>query len=743
MKKARILIVEDEGITGSYIESTLEELGYEVISIEFSAEEALQKVEQETPDLVLMDVKLQGEMDGIEAAGHIRSTYNIPVIYLTAHSNKDILDRAKLTESFGYIIKPFEKKELYSNIEMALYKHRVEEKSKRNYDIQQVVNSVLQVSLKSMGLEKLLERILDLLLSVSWLSFQSKGCIFLKEDDSDTLVMKAHRNLKKEQLTTCSKVPIGVCLCGKAASEGKIVFSDCLSEDHEIKYKNIDPHGHYCVPIASNRGLLGVINMYVREGHKRDKDEENYLRSIATTIAGIIERKMIEQRLEYLVNFDALTGLPGRKLFFDRLSNNISLAKRDNYKLGLLFLDLDHFKYINDNLGHDYGDIVLSEVTKRIKECLRSSDTLSRLSGDEFMVILTKIEREVDAAFVAQKIITAISAPFNLNEKDYSIGVSIGISIYPNDGDDDKTLFKNSDTAMSQAKECAGSDYRFYSADMGEVIMRRLSFENEMRLAVEKKAFTLHYHPIVDIKTLSIAGVEALLRWEHPEYGMVQLSDMIPVAENSGLIISIGEWALKEACEQIKELHSTGFPSVRMSVNLSICQFIRQKNLFEMIAQILFESNLKPEYLDLEITENICMENMSETALTIKELHEMGTLLSIDDFGAGLSSLSLLKHLPVQRLKIDRTFIENIPVDSCDTTVVRAITTIAHGMGLKVVAEGVETMEQLDFIRTLQCDEAQGFLFSRPVPGNRLIESINNISDFLRKLSVNNLRRTS
>jgi len=358
---------------------------------------------------------------------------------------------------------------------------------------------------------------------------------------------------------------------------------------------------------------------------------------------------------------------------------------------------------------------LLKGVAQRLRSCLREGDTVARLGGDEFMVVLPAIAHAEDAARVGQRILDALSVPFNFEGHELHIGVSIGIALYPNDGKSAEALLKNADIAMYRAKEQGRNNYQFYTPALNDMAFERLTLENSLRRALERREFVVHYQPQVSLNTGQIVGMEALVRWRHPELGLVAPMKFIPVAEETGLIVPIGEWVLQMACAQNKAWQEAGFPPLRVTVNLS-ARFFRRKDLMETVARILKETGLDPDYLELELTEGTTMENAEATIRTLHELKEMGVHLSIDDFGTGYSSLSYLKRFPLATLKIDRLFVQDITTSSDGAVITLAIIAMAHSLGLKVIAEGVETEEQLAFLRAHRCDEMQGYLFSRPIP---------------------------
>ncbi|NKE71160.1 putative bifunctional diguanylate cyclase/phosphodiesterase [Candidatus Manganitrophus noduliformans] len=433
----------------------------------------------------------------------------------------------------------------------------------------------------------------------------------------------------------------------------------------------------------------------------------------------ITERKQAEERLNHLTNFDLLTNLPNRLLFRDRLGLAISRAPWHKRSVGVLLLDLDRFKVVNETLGQAMGDFLLKAVSERLSATVREGDTVARLGDDMFGLILDDLAQPADSFRVSQKILDSLGKPFQLKGQEIFVSASIGIAIFPNDGDEIDLLMKHADTAMYRAKEQGGNNYQLYAPAMNQHATKRLALENNLRRALERGEFLLYYQPKVDLTTGQIVGMEALIRWKSPEAGMVSPADFIPLAEETGLIVPMGEWILRTACAQNKAWQKQGLPPVRMGVNLSARQLQRQ-NLIGTIAHVLNETGLDPNYLELELTESLIMKSNESTMTELRELHLGGIEISIDDFGTGYSSLSYLKRLPIDTLKIDKSFVQEVTTDLDDAAIVAAIITMAHTLKLKVVAEAVETVEQLEFLRGLKCDQMQGYLFSKPLPAEEI-----------------------
>ena len=422
-------------------------------------------------------------------------------------------------------------------------------------------------------------------------------------------------------------------------------------------------------------------------------------------------------QLAHSAEHDFLTGLPNRMLLNDRISQAIVLAARHNKHVAVLFLDLDGFKHINDFLGHPVGDKLLQSIATRLVDCVRASDTVSRQGGDEFVVLLSEVELSEDAAITARRMLHAVSRPHSIDQHDLHVTTSIGVSVYPEDGLDAETLTKNADTAMYQAKESGRQSFQFFKPAMNARAVERQSIEEGLRRALERQEFILYYQPKVDLMTRAITGAEALIRWIHPTRGSIPPMDFIPIAEDCGLILSIGAWALREACAQSRAWTAAGLPAVTMAVNVSAIEF-RDKNFLNRLFEVINETGIDPRLLELELTESVLMKNATSTAGILQALREAGIRLAIDDFGTGYSSLSYLRKFPVDAVKIDQSFIRQISADD-DTTIVKAVIGMARGLKLRVIAEGVETQEELAFLRAYRCDEAQGYYFSRPVPARQ------------------------
>ena len=442
-------------------------------------------------------------------------------------------------------------------------------------------------------------------------------------------------------------------------------------------------------------------------------DSEGNITMLLGITRDVTERKANEKRIDYLANFDSLTGLPNRMQLDIRIKDLLSLARRHKQEFAIMFLDLDHFKDINDTLGHTIGDKLLVNSSHRLKSILREEDTLARMGGDEFIILLPKIDMN-GVSQVAQKLLDTFKKPFDIDGNELSISVSIGIALYPNDGLDFDTLYKNADTAMYRAKKEGRNSFYFFTEEMQKNSIRHLELSNALRHALERNQFQLHYQPQFSTEKRTIIGAEALLRWHHPEFGNISPAEFIPMAEENGTILSIGEWVLRTAVKSAKQWMNEGMEPIIMAINLSAIQF-RAHNLPDLVANILKETGLPPEYLELELTEGVAMQDPQRAISMMNEIHSKGVRMSIDDFGTGYSSLSYLKKFNIYKLKIDQSFIRDINVDPEDKAIVAAIISMAKSLGLQTIAEGVETIGQLDYLHEQGCDEIQGYYFSKPL----------------------------
>ena len=448
-------------------------------------------------------------------------------------------------------------------------------------------------------------------------------------------------------------------------------------------------------------------------------NEQGQLTGVVVVFHDVSATKAMSMKMAHLAQHDFLTNLPNRVLLNDRIAQAIASANRNDNKVALLFLDLDNFKHINDSLGHATGDKLLQAVSKRLSDCVRNADTVSRQGGDEFILLLADIKHEQDAALSAQKILDELKLPYLINKCNLHISTSIGISVYPNDGLDAETLIKSADTAMYYAKDKGRANYQFFKTEMNTRVVQRLMIEAHLRVAVEKQQFFLHYQPKINLKSKKITGVEVLIRWKHDEWGDIAPKRFINIAEDSGLIVPIGKWVLSEACKQAKTWLDDGLQTLNIAVNISAKEFL-QKDFVNGVRAILHETQLPAGCLELEITETVLMRDVLTSKEILQQLKELGVQLAVDDFGTGFSSLSYLKQFPIDVLKIDQSFINDIESVLDDGTIVNAIICMGNSLDLKVVAEGIENQNQLDFLNKHHCEEGQGYLFSPAINADQL-----------------------
>lgn len=450
-------------------------------------------------------------------------------------------------------------------------------------------------------------------------------------------------------------------------------------------------------------------------------NEKGVVEEYAIVVRDITKRKEDEERIRYQANYDALTDLPNRALFMDRLTQALPTMKRSGRKLALMFLDLDGFKLVNDTLGHDIGDLLLQEASRRLLTCVRDGDTVARLGGDEFTIIMPNLEDPRNAPIVGRRVLDVLNEPFHLNGHETFISGSIGITIFPDDAEDATELIKNADSSMYRAKEQGKDNFQFYTADLNEEVKQRLEMKNGLLKALERNEFELYYQPKMTLDNGRIDSVEALLRWMSPELGMISPAVFVPILEETGMVVEVGEWALRTACFQHKAWQESGMPDIRVAVNLSARQ-LRENNFVGIVEKALVDSAIGPDGLEIEITESMLMSDAAKSVIALESLHDMGIHIAMDDFGTGYSSLSYLKRFPIDTIKIDRSFVNDIATSIDDTEIIRAILNMGQTLKRKVVAEGVETEEQLQILRDLGCDVIQGYLISPPLPSAKITD---------------------
>jgi diguanylate cyclase (GGDEF)-like protein/PAS domain S-box-containing protein len=686
---ASLLVIEDERIVARDLKLSLESLGYSVPAIADSGEMAIEKADEHRPDLILMDIRLAGEIDGITAARMILEQFDIPVIYLTAHSDEATLARAKFTHPLGYIIKPFEERELRAIIEMALYKHKMELQLKENSRwLSTVLNSIGDgvITTDTAGRITLLNPVAEKL--TGWCCGEAIG-----RDSAEVF------NIVNELTRKTVPSPITV-----AIATGQTVLLP--KQTLLIRKDGIEiPIEDSVAPISQHQGTAAIQN-----------GSGNITGSV------VIFRDMTQQRLDASklhrrAFYDDLTSLPNRAWFRERVTDAIARVKRQpEYLFAILLLDLDRFKVVNDSLGHLMGDQLLNSVASRLIKASRSIDTVARFGGDEFAILLENLNSEQEVFKIAQRIHQDLSIPFNLGGQEIFTNASVGIVLSSIGYEQLEELIRDADIAMYRAKASGRGCYQIFDTTMRDQVVANSYLENELRRAIERQGLSVYYQPIICLLTQKIKGFEALVRWQHPKRGMIPASDFIPLAEESGLCPLIDRWVLQEACRQLKKWQEQypGMPALTMSVNLSVKQFL-QPNLVDYISHVLAETDLAPRYLILEITESTLIEKPEIAIDTLEKLKSLGIGLSLDDFGTGYSSLSYIQRFPVDSLKIDRSFISKIDVDTDSLEIVRVIALLGLTLGIDVVAEGIEKPAQLELLQQLQCEHGQGYLFAKPL----------------------------
>ncbi len=689
-RKYQIMLVEDEAIVALDVQQRLEALGYYVAAHASSGNEAIKFASDLDLDLILMDIRLHGEMDGIDASLRIREFLDIPIIYLTAFADEKTLSRARLTEAYGYLIKPFEDRELRSALEMALYKYKIENKlreSEERYALAtqasndgiwdwDLINNEMYYSPRWIDMLGLEEHVVK--------NNPSEWLDLIHPDDKDVVVQAINAHLSGSTST------------------------------FECEYRIMHHDGGYRWMLC--RGLAVVNN------------KKKPCR-MAGSQTDITNRKRMEQELMHKALHDELTGLPNRALFEDRLLNCLDQLKRKSDRLAaVLFLDLDHFKYVNDNYGHGCGDQLLIKISRILEKSVRPGDTVSRFGGDEFAILTDNMELSSDPYQIANRIQGELSSPIIIDNKNILISVSIGIMNLNSDSKYVITedILRDVDIAMYSAKNKGRARFEAFDIGMREKTQQRINIDLEIRNAIKHNQFVLHYQPIFKAKERKIMGFEALIRWQHPRRGLVFPNDFIGVAEETKLIIPIGEWVLKTACLQAHEWNKFSLNPLTIAVNLSRIQ-LRDETIVQKVINALKESNLPPELLELEITESTAMDNIDITYNQLDALQKIGVKIAIDDFGSGYSSLDHLKTFPANTLKIDRSFINDLRED--DQAIVAAMISLAHQLKLKVIGEGVETDSQLSILSDMDCDEVQGYLLGKGVSPDEIWKILRKITN--------------
>ncbi|WP_284734411.1 EAL domain-containing response regulator [Sphingosinicella terrae] len=708
-----ILIVDDNPINLGVLVDHLEDHGYEVIVAQGGAE-AIKRAEFVQPDLILLDVMMPG-LDGFETCRRLKSgaaTSAIPVIFMTALI--DIHDKVAAFAAGGvdYVSKPFQNEELLARVRTHIELRSVQRRlAAQNLELQNEMGArrAAQSALRASELQyrRLFETATDGILLLDSLSGEVTDA-----NPAFVAMVGLPRNLL-----------VGRVLNEIGSFRAVGAAKSCLSDLHEfgsIKYDDWVLQSGDGSPIA----VEVVGSCYEADGSP----------IVQFSFRNISDRRAAEARALYMAHHDALTGLPNRLLLADRLKMAMANARRNHKRAAVLMLDLDHFKHINDSLGHHIGDKLLEGVAARLRSSLRATDTAARIGGDEFVVILPDLENAEDPAIVAEKIRGLLADPFVIGNLDLRIGCSIGVSVYPGDGEDGGALLRAADIAMYHAKESGRNTQRFFTPELNAAAQRWHLLSNDVRGAWSRGEFVLHYQPQISLATKTVAGLEALLRWNHPTEGLIAPAQFIPILEELGMMAEVGAWVLQTACRQNAQWQRQGIPPVRLAVNVSAQQFYRG-DIVKTVQESLSAAGLEPHWLELELTESLSLDETDVTVGTMRRLKALGVTLSVDDFGTGWSSLSYLRRFPLDRIKIDRSFMRDLATHSTTATVVQSILNLARNLGLNCVAEGVETTEQLSYLQDELCGEIQGFLFSEALPAHDL-PSLLTSSDWLHRLML-------
>ncbi len=594
---------------------------------------------------------------------------------------------------------------------------------------QRILNRLLTIQLSEKTLRSVLLESLDIILELPWLPLRDQAGIFLYHPKKKHLELVVHRRMHPALLTLCRQITLGQCLCGQAGAAHSIQYASCVDDRHTIRFEGMPPHGHYNVPLTHNGNLMGVLVLYLEHGHPARDEEIRFLESLGATLSLIINLWRKSDTIHRLAFYDPLTGLANRSLLADRFEVAKARAKRDNTRFALLFLDLDGFKTINDTLGHGAGDELLKILAERLKEQVRSTDTLARLGGDEFVILLNELnpnDTRREAESVAAKLLAALSRPVELRGREYVIHASFGIALWPDHGEELEMLLRAGDAAMYEAKRKGRGYLQVYDRNLHTRANFNLALEEAMPHALESNQFYLLYQPQYEIDGNRLYGAEILLRWRHPQLGEISRNHFIPLAESNGFIHTLGLWVLRQACRQKQAWKAGGLcrENLHLSVNISVTQLLQDggdASFARALEAILTETGVHPSELKLEMTESAFGQYQHpDLRANIEYLDRMGVRMAMDDFGTGHSSLGSLKFFPVDTIKIDRSFIKDLAENADDEAIVRAVVALGRTLNLNVLAEGVETKQQLELLREMGCALAQGFFTGHPMPSPEL-----------------------
>jgi diguanylate cyclase (GGDEF)-like protein/PAS domain S-box-containing protein len=696
-----VLVVDDDMTVRFLAREVLEQSGFRVEEADDGVP-ALSVFTAHPPDIVLLDVMMP-TMDGFATCAALRAQpggAHIPILMMTGLDDMDSINRAYEAGATDFAVKP---------INWTILSHRVRYMLRASNALQAVKASEARLA------------------------------------NAQRIAQLGHWEWRPtDNYWQCSEQ---VCHVFGLSQQNVQNYQHLLERTHPDDRAEINQLRQRAAQEGHSYNLeyrvfkSGEKTRIVHEQAEVTRDASGRVQTVAGTLQDITERRRAEEQIRYLAYFDTLTGLPNRQAFIRDLQKALEIAKRHNRLLAVIVLDLDNFKRINDTLGHAMGDFLLKAVAERLVSGIRCADyvarnlsdvdtNVARLGGDEFTMLLTEVQHIRDVEAVAQRLREMVSQPLNMAGNDVVVTPSMGIAVFPHDGQDVDQLLKNADMAMYHAKDSGRNIHQFYSESMNIRALERLNLESRLRKALDQEEFLLYYQPQLDLQSNQIIGVEALIRWQNPKMGLVSPADFIPLAEETGLIVAIGEWALYTACAQVRTWLNAGLPPLEMAVNLSSVQF-RQSKLTHTIEQAIKSANIAPQHLKLELTESMIMHQAQDTIAMLHQFKEMGVGLSVDDFGTGYSSLSYLKRFPLDTLKIDRSFVKDITSDPDDAAITNAIIAMAHSLNLSVVAEGVETQQQLEFLRANRCDTIQGYLLSKPLPAEALAPLFQNKPKFI------------
>ncbi|VAW66356.1 diguanylate cyclase/phosphodiesterase (GGDEF & EAL domains) with PAS/PAC sensor(s) [hydrothermal vent metagenome] len=701
----KILIVDDEKLHQYSLLTLMQQSGYQVECVS-SGEAAISKLEKNNVGIVLLDLNMDG-ITGDDVMRYIsNNNINTSIIVVSGEGSFDAAENALKLGAYDFIRKPYSIDNLLNSVNNATKKRQLEaDNTKMHTQLRESENIHRYIVNNSPDIVYILD-------GEGRFTFVNKRIETLLGYSVKELIGKHFTELVYEDDIDKAQFKFNERRTGKRCSINIELKLKCKKYNQPRNFDN------RLLPIEINS--MGVYSSH------NEKHEKKFIGTygIARDITDKIEA---EEIIRFQAYHDMLTRLPNRTLLNDRLSQAITHARRNKTSLSIMFLDLDRFKMINDTLGHIVGDHLLQAVAMRLKHCLREGDTLARLGGDEFTLLLPDVNNQQDAKRIAEKIIKSLADPFKIDNHELFVSTSIGISQFPEDGNTIESLIKHADIAMYSVKDSGKNNYQFYDKKMIHAYSDNLSLENDLRRALDNKQFEIYYQPQINVETQEIFAMEALIRWNHPERGMINPNDFIGLAEETRLIKQIGDWILQAACEQLKTWRDLGFNDIRIAINVSAIQ-LEQNNFVEFVLEQLTKNKIPGEYLEIEITENTLMHDTDAGVDKLRELSNHGIKIAIDDFGTGYSSLNYLKHLPIDTLKIDQSFIRDMSKSEEDSSIIKAIISMAKGLKLNIISEGVETQEQLKQLKRWRCKNMQGFLFGRPMPNDDALKVLQRCS---------------